>query len=273
MKISKRILLIGSLGLIVALLAVVAGQWAKSNVHALETQQASKLSPIIMIPGSNAGQNRFNQLVAELNQTSQEQHSLLRVLVHKDNSLSYTGTIRANDDEPIIVIGFQDNQDGFNNIKDQAGWFNHAMQILMARYRFKNVKIVGHSNGGLILTYALEHTALSRNLRIKKIMTIAAPYNLNDANSHGETTMLRSLVTYRTKIPRNLVVYSVAGSQSFNTDGLVPLYSVLAGRYVYQGQVRHFTELTVTGSQSEHSKLPQNSQIIQLIKNFIVDED
>jgi len=129
MKISKRILLIGSLGLIVALLAVVAGQWAKSNVHALETQQASKLSPIIMIPGSNAGQNRFNQLVAELNQTSQEQHSLLRVLVHKDNSLSYTGTIRANDDEPIIVIGFQDNQDGFNNIKDQAGWFNHAMQI------------------------------------------------------------------------------------------------------------------------------------------------
>lgn len=273
MKISRKILLIGSLSVVIVLLAVMSGQWAKRNVQALETQQASKLSPIIMVPGSNASQNRFNQLVTELNQTSQEQHSLLRVLVHKDNSLSYSGTIRANDNEPIIVIGFQDNKDGFNNIRHQAGWFNHAMQALMVRYRFKNVKIVGHSNGGLISTYALEHTSLSRDLHIKKIMTIAAPYNLNDANSHGETAMLRSLVTYRTRIPRDLTVYSVAGSQNFNTDGLVPLYSVLAGRYVYQGQVRHFTELTVTGSQSEHSKLPQNSQIIQLIKNFIVDED
>ena len=49
-------------------LAVPSYSWTRKNVKEIETFYNSKLSPIIMIPGSSATENRFDGLVRKLNQ-------------------------------------------------------------------------------------------------------------------------------------------------------------------------------------------------------------
>lgn len=46
-----------------------------------------------------------------------------------------------------------------------------------------------------------------------------------------------------------------------------------AGKYIYQKQVNHYTTMTVTGSKAQHSSLPQNKQIVNLISHYLLDND
>lgn len=108
-------------------LAVPSYTWTRQNVKAIETFYNSKLSPIIMIPGSSATENRFDGLVNKLNQNRRGvPHSLLKVKVWNDGHTTYSGKIASKDNEPIIVIGFENNKDGYNNIKKQANMVNNV---------------------------------------------------------------------------------------------------------------------------------------------------
>ena len=103
-----------------------------------------------------------------------------------------------------------------------------------------------------------------------KLMTIGSPFNFNERSIDNKTQMLSDFIKNRNKLPNNLSVYSVAGTKNYTSDGLVPLVSVAAGRYVFQGAVRHFTTITVSGSNAQHSDLPENKQIVDLINRYIL---
>lgn len=271
MKISKRhkIIIISSI-VILVLLTVVSYCWSRKSVSVLEKRQQSQMSPVIMIPGSSATVNRFDTLVAKINQRDRQNHSLLKVKVYNNGKITYTGQIRQGDNEPFIVVGFENNHDGYSNIKKQARMFNTAFNQLKAQYNFNNFKGIGHSNGGLIYTYFLEHYFNERQIRIKRLMTIGTPYNFAEP-SNRRTQMLTDFIKNRKKLPNNLTMYSIAGSENYVEDGLVPLSSVLAGKYIYQGEVRHYTQITVTGKLAQHSALPQNQEVLSLIKRYILN--
>lgn len=103
-------------------------------------------------------------------------------------------------------------------------------------------------------------------------MTIGSPYNFSEANLSHKTQMLADFIKYRDKLPKKATVYSVAGTENYDSDGLVPARSVEAGKYVYQGVVKHYTEITVTGDNAQHSDLPQNRQIVSLIRQYMLDK-
>ncbi|MBB1109410.1 alpha/beta hydrolase [Limosilactobacillus reuteri] len=271
MKISKRhkIIIISSI-VILVLLTVVSYCWSRKSVSVLEKRQQSQMSPVIMIPGSSATVNRFDTLVAKINQRDRQNHSLLKVKVYNNGKITYTGQIRQGDNEPFIVVGFENNHDGYSNIKKQARMFNTAFNQLKAQYNFNNFKGIGHSNGGLIYTYFLEHYFNERQIRIKRLMTIGTPYNFAEP-SNRRTQMLTDFIKNRKKLPSNLTMYSIAGSENYVEDGLVPLSSVLAGKYIYQGEVRHYTQITVTGKLAQHSALPQNQEVLSLIRRYILN--
>jgi len=44
------------------------------------------------------------------------------------------------------------------------------------------------------------------------------------------------------------------------------------GKYVFQNQVAHYTQITVTGDDTTHSDLPQNKQIVLLIRQYLLKE-
>lgn len=255
----------------ILVLAIPATGWSKSNANALQKRYESPLSPIIMIPGSSATVNRFDTLIQKINQIDHKNHSLLKVKVFNDGHITYAGSIRERDTQPFIVVGFENNHDGYSNIKKQARMFNQAFNQLTRRYNFNHFNGIGHSNGGLIYTAFLENYYKGQNVRINKLMTIGTPYNFAET-SNRQTEMLHDFIKNRNRIPDNLIMYSVAGTQNYVADGLVPVSSVEAGKYIYQGTAKSYTQITVTGRLAQHSALPQNNEVIELIQRYILNQ-
>lgn len=254
----------------IGILAWPSIQWMHKNVTTISKRHDSNMSPVIFIPGSSAKQNRFDGLIDELNDRRGKRHSLLKVTVHTNDRISYSGSIRPRDNEPFIVVGFENNKDGYSNIKKQAKWFSIAFNALAKKYQFNNFKAIGHSNGGLVYTMYLENYFNRDDISIKKLMTIGSPYNFSETSLSYKTRMLSDFIKQRKKIPKTLSVYSIIGTQNFDNDGIVPAQSAEAGKYIYQGQAQHYTEITVTGNDAQHSDLPQNQQIINLIEQYIL---
>lgn len=256
--------------LIFGILTFFSYCWSHQSVSVLQKRQQSQMSPVIMIPGSSATVNRFDTLVTKINQMDHWKHSLLKVKVYNSGKITYSGQVRQNDNEPFIVVGFENNHDGYSNIKKQAKMFNTAFNQLKDQYNFNNFKGIGHSNGGLIYTYFLEHYFNERQIKIKRLMTIGTPYNFAEP-SNRRTQMLTDFIKYWKSLPNNLIMYSVAGSENYVEDGLVPLSSVLAGKYIYQGIVKHYTQVTFTGKLAQHSALPQNREVLDLIRRYVLN--
>lgn len=270
---SMRLLIFVVVLLIV--LAFPAYFWMKDNNHYLAQRSKAQMSPVIMIPGSSATKNRFDEMVTLLNKDTSHKHSLLKLEVYNSGKITYTGKISSGDNEPIIVVGFQNNHDGYDNIKKQAKMFDEAFSELIDQYKFNNFKAFGHSNGGLIWTLWLEkyYSDYSDYVKIKRLMTVGSPFNLNESSTSNPTQMYTYFLKHRDQLPSSLDVYSVSGADTYTEDGIVKLGSVRAGRYIYQKQVKHYTEMTVTGSKAQHSSLPQNRQIINLIEEYLLDSD
>ena len=227
-----------------------------------------------MIPGSSATENRFDGLVTKLNQDRQgTKHSLLKVKVWNDGTITYSGSIDAKDNEPIIVIGFENNKDGYSNIKKQAKMVNQAFEALQEKYNLNNFKGLAHSNGGLIYTAFIENYLGDYEVDLKTLMTIGTPYNFTETNIKNKSEMLADFIKNREAIPTTLHMYSVAGTITYDSDELVPDASVSAGKYIYQNQAASYTEITVTGEDSQHSDLPTNDEVVALIKQHIESQD
>ena len=274
MKIYKKWLCPIVILIVTIVLAIPATIYANQNATKLQLRRDSRMSPVIMIPGSSASINRFDTLVQKINELDHKNHSLLKVYVKENGQLVFTGRIRRQDNEPFIVVGFQNNHDGYSNIKKQAKWFNLAFNELKQRYNFNNFKAIGHSNGGLIYTAFLENyfnTTSNRLIRMKVLMTIGSPYNFAET-SNRPTHMLKDFIMNRKNLPQYLTMYSVAGTKNYVADGIVPVSSVEAGKYIYQGVVKHYTQITVTGRLAQHSELPQNNQVLQLIEEYVLND-
>lgn len=172
------------------------------------------------------------------------------------------------------MVAFENNHDGYSNIKKQAKMFNEAFEQLVQTYKFNNFKAFGHSNGGLIWTVWLEkYYDEADGAKIKTLMTLGTPYNFSESSVSNKTQMLSDLIADREMIPSSLTVLSVMGTKTYNSDGLVPEGSVEAGKYIYQKVVKHYTTMTVTGTDAQHSNLPQNQQIVSLIKEYILNQN
>lgn len=270
-KKSRQILF--SLIVVLILIALPTYFWMKHTNRYLALQEKSRMSPVIMVPGSSATKERFNQLINLLNKDTDKKHSVLKLEVYNNGKISYNGSIARNDNEPFIIISFENNRDGLSNIKKQAAMLNDAFDELTDQYYFNSFKAFGHSNGGLIWTYWLEHyySNYQDSIKIKSLMTLGTPYNFAEKSIQTPTQMFTELTKYRDKLPKTLNVFSIAGTENYDSDGLVPEESVQAGKYIFQKQVAHYTAMTVTGDEAQHSDLPQNKQIVKIIEEYLLD--
>ena len=169
----------------------------------------------------------------------------------------------------IHFFCFENNKDGYYNIKKQTKMMNQAFEALQNKYNFNNFKGLGHSNGGLIYTAFIENYLSDYDVKINSLMTIGTPYNFTETNIKNKSVMLADFIAAKENIPTTLHVYSVAGTITYDSDELVPDASVSAGKYIYQNQAKSYTEITVTGEDAQHSDLPTNDEVVELIKQHI----
>ncbi len=97
-----------------------------------------------------------------LHRFSRKKQSLLKIKVNKDDSIEMEGRLNTKEPNPMIVIGFENNRDGYSNIKQQIESLKIALTYLLDHYHFTEFKAVGHSNGGLVLTGLLESGFLEK---------------------------------------------------------------------------------------------------------------
>lgn len=265
---NKIIIVLSFLAMIA--IGCVGHEWVTHTNNAQAKIKNSRLKPTILIPGSGATNSRFDSLIAKLN-TKSASHSVLKVQVNTNGDISYSGRISANDQQPFIVIGFENNEDGYTNIEKQYKWLNTAMNSLQSRYHFRNFQAIGHSNGGLIWTGYLENDYSEDSFHMSVLMTLGTPYNFSEASQSRPTVMLKDYIWNKSKLPKSLSVYSIAGTEDYTDDGVVPVQSVTAGKYIFQNQVKTYTQITVSGSDAQHSSLPENSEVIALIKEYLLN--
>ena len=138
------------------------------------------IRPIIFVPGSSASIQRFNGTIRMLHRFSRKKQSLLKIKVNKDESIEMEGRLNTKEPNPMIVIGFENNRDGYSNIKQQIESLKIALTYLLDHYHFTEFKAVGHSNGGLVLTGLLESGFLEKKkVTVTKLAIIGSPYRFN----------------------------------------------------------------------------------------------
>lgn len=255
--------------LTLVILGIPSYIWTKKNVTSLACRYHPTVTPVIMIPGTSADATHFDNLISTVNQQYNEHHSLLRVTVGVNNQISYSGNYSTKDKHPFVTIGFENSQDGYSNIKKQAAWLNIAFKDLKNKYHFNNFNIFGHSNGGLIWTYYLENYFKKSPININRMMTVGTPYNL-ESSDKDHTQMLKDLISQRQNIPTEMTYYSIAGTKHYEDDGIVPLSSVSAGKYIYEDQIKNYTLVVLTGSNAEHSDMLANYQFITLFHQYFI---
>lgn len=231
--------------------------------------QNSRMKPIIFVPGSSATINRFDDLFKELNATGPV-HSVLKVQVNENNQLVFHGKLNPRDRQPFIVVGFQDNRDGYSNVKKQTKWLNLALTEIQNRYHFRDFSAIGHSNGGLVWTNYLEQDYAASSFNIPTLMTLGTPFNFSETSMQRRTEMLNDFIADNNQLPDNLVMYSVAGTDDYTDDGIVPVESVLAGKYIYQNKVKSYTQIIVSGANAQHSSLPENPEVVNLLQTKVI---
>ena len=242
----------------------------KKDIDHLPTSKV-RISPIIMIPGSSATENRFNRMVKKLNRNQHSHHSLVRIKVWNDGHMTYRGHLKRKDRNPIFVVGFQNNRDGYENIKQQAAMFDTALTVLREKYSFNSFKALGHSNGGLVYTVFLQqYLANHSELEMEKLLTIGSPYNLNKKNLNHRVPMLDDFVANQEKLPKKLQHLSILGIFFRDGDGIVHKSSVEAGSLIYKGKIASHREVVIVGKDAHHSSLPQNEQVVDLIREFLL---
>lgn len=64
-------------------------------------------------------------------------------------------------------------------------------------------------------------------------MTLGTPFNFSETSMQRRTEMLNDFIADNNQLPDNLVMYSVAGTDDYTDDGIVPVESVLAGKYIW----------------------------------------
>lgn len=257
---------------IMLLLTIPAYQTMQASVNSERVWHNSRVSPVIFIPGSSANQDRFDNLFQQMHLGKRKlKRSVLKITVQKNDKIKTSGSIAARDQEPFIVIAFQNNQDGYTNISQQTRWLKIAMNYLTNNYNFNNFSAIGHSNGGIIWTWYLEKYFNRNDLTINSLMTVGTPYNSLESNIKNETAIFRQLYRNKENLPANLIVYAIAGTKNYQDDGIVPYQSVEAGKYIYQKQVKKYTQITVTGENSSHGSLLDNPQVTRLVQENIMD--
>lgn len=219
------------------------------------------IRPIIFVPGSSASIQRFNGTIRMLHRFSRKKQSLLKIKVNKDDSIEMEGRLNTKEPNQMIVIGFENNRDGYSNIKQQIESLKTAFQHLLDHYYFTDFQAVGHSNGGLVLTGFLESGFLEKKkLRLTKLAIIGSPYLFNQ-------DMYEDFQKWKHRISKEVQVLNFIGDFAGKTDGIVPLKSAQAGQRIFKEG--SYTEVNLTSRKAHHSALPTNPELVKQLSLFL----
>lgn len=117
------------------------------------------------------------------------------------------------------------------------------MNDLQTRYHFKNFQAIRHSRWGIIWrTGFLENGYDEDKFQISDFMSLGTPYNFSETSPTRPTVILKEYIENKNKLPKNLSVYSVTGTD-YTDDGVGPVQSVMAESIFTKTGLKLFTPI------------------------------
>ncbi|BCA85268.1 acyltransferase [Enterococcus saigonensis] len=245
-----------------------------------ENNQATmtlKNEALVMVPGTGATVDRFDKLIAQLQKKAAVE--VLKITVQTDGQLTIKGELSQKDIRPIIVIGFADSSE--ETVPQQAIWFQKAMEYVQHCYGVEKYSFLGHSNGGLVLTEYLEYVHLTVDPQPTKILFLGTPFNdvgwkYNEMATSltkvkARSAILQRYLSKKQRLLKEINVISIAGNVTKgNSDGVVPVTSLLAGRLIY-GESQSYEEFVVAEN-AKHSQLVIHPTVVNFVQDFLWSE-
>lgn len=263
---------------VVTLGLVWIGTKDRASASPQEQNTLSISEPVVMVPGTNGNVDQFDGLIKTLKK-KESGIDVVKLTVETDGSVHAAGKFSIETKHPILVVAFDDGSD--ESLPKQSEWLQRAFAYAEQFYTFSTYDYLGYSNGGLILTGYLENEQQKSDPLLNHLVTLGTPYNGTSWEDNDNSTvfteprkksaLLTDYLKGRDNIPKNISVYNISGNiDNQNTDGTVPLTSVLAGRLIY-GDSKSYQEITVDEN-ADHSSLIENTKTVQLIQKYLFDQ-
>lgn len=229
--------------------------------------------PIILIHGSGGDTHSLDEMADHLMNEYKSSNEEMSMSISEKGTITYQGKLTKDAKRPIIKFGFDQNQAA---PMDWSDLLKIAMQDLKTRYGFTQMDGVGHSNGGLALTYFAEDYSKDNTVpNLRKLVAIGSPFNDLDPDDNGDdltfkklpnnTSQLDYFIEKETKVNPDLEVLSIAGALSEDnlTDGIVPTNSSLASRLFMPNNAKVYMEDLQVGESAIHQTLHETPESIK----------
>ncbi|WP_270996030.1 alpha/beta hydrolase [Listeria seeligeri] len=237
-------------------------------------------TPIILIHGSGGDTHSLDEITDHLMNDFASSKEEMSMSISADGDITYQGALTKDAHRPIIKLGFDKNQ---ANPDKWAEWLHIAATDLKTRYGFSQMDGVGHSNGGLALTYFAENYSKDKSVpTLRKLIAIGSPFNDLDADDNASSLNFQKLPAYtkqmtyfmdnKTKLNSDLEVLSIAGKLSDEgeaTDGIVPTNSSLASRMFMPQKAKVYIENLQVGDTAVHQTLHETPESVEQVYWFL----
>lgn len=237
-------------------------------------------TPIILIHGSGGDTHSLDEIADHLMNDFASSNEEMSMSISADGDITYQGALTKDAHRPIIKLGFDKNQADPDKWSE---WLHIAVADLKARYGFSQMDGVGHSNGGLALTYFAENYSKDKSVpTLRKLIAIGSPFNDLDTDENAGSLDFQALPAYtkqmtyfidnKTKLNTKLEVFSIAGKLDDGkkaTDGLVPTNSSLASRLFMPENVKIYIEDLQVGDTAVHQTLHETPESIEQVYWFL----
>lgn len=237
-------------------------------------------TPTLFFHGFGSSYHAEEQMVNAAKKAGVTKESIIAD-VTPENKVILKGKFSKNVKDPIIEVNLQDNQNGSS--KNVLA----VMKKLQTNYKFKEVNLVGHSFGNLmIVNYINENYANKKLPKINKVVSIAGHYNgwLGEAVGRSGKIVdpktgkpdkfapgFRQLLGLRKHYPKQIEVLNIYGDKKDGSkgDGSVSVASAQSYKYLINNRAKSYQEVKITGKMAQHSKLHENKEVDKILIKFL----
>lgn len=209
--------------------------------------------------------------------------TIIQANVDRKGQVTLRGRIPKGAINPIVMVQYEDNRNP--DYLQDAAYAKAVVEKLKQAYGFQEMKMVGHSMGNMsILYYLLEYGSEENLPKLIKQVNLAnhvaglenwnLPSNLTLDPQTGQPSAMneqyQKLTGLREVFPdKQIDVLNIYGDIGGNTDGSVLNISSKALKYLLINHAKSYKEVKISGRGGQHSRLHENSEVDQLLIDFL----
>lgn len=174
-----------------------------------------------------------------------------------------------------IGVGFLDNRFTEQHLEDNPNLLDNLLMYEYREKRFDSINLIGHSNGGNVITRWVERFSMYRPFKVNNIVTICTPFN-GYVKSAKPTGFLKEVLANKNKLNgiNKKAFMSVVKKpldfegKSYKWDTVVTLDNAYTGEQVFGGSIELINSMP-DGSEPAHMKVLSSPNIINYLKGII----